>query len=61
VHFEKRDLAHRAAYMAARRVLSNAAELGAGRAVPCVSSPYNATRWSSRAWRPAWRAFRSSP
>jgi hypothetical protein len=27
VHFEKRDLAHRAAYMAARAALSNAAEI----------------------------------
>src|SRR5437762_10921883 len=41
VHFETRDLAHRAAYMAAGSALSNAAETGrwTGRAV--VSSPYN--------------------
>jgi hypothetical protein len=32
VHLEKRDLAHRAAYMAAGRAVSNAAEPGAGRA-----------------------------
>ena len=61
VHFEKRDLAHRAAYMAAGSALSNAAETGrwTGRAV--VSSPYNEPHRNSRVWRSACRASRSSP
>ena len=46
VHLEKRDLAHRAAYMAARRVLSNAEALGA-------------SRQASFAWVTATRAWRA--